>query len=327
MLKPVYPFFLHSIYVRLVSPFSQFFTAVLDQYGIQALHLQPNSILLLSACVFFLVVDSSNVLLKAGKKVENFRNRSVFMSLEDANPRLEEPKGLSEKTSAWSLVKLSHPRVALVLECFSRDISTKRLTGGMIVQKFLPQRLAPLQAHSRPLWEYRSGDDELRLRSQDLPTEDLSRVVAILLGGDPSDLLGALGPLYRRDDQDGLVTAMHVFNERGILPAEGSGPVEVSSGNTSGEGNSREDRRRLPGERTFPSQVILLRKLEDDDATDAAPAGASSHPTRTSRGPVWTPRAMRSACVLASQKLGAEPSPTHPASVGRKPKAPGSPPP
>ncbi|KAI5016582.1 hypothetical protein ZWY2020_006433 [Hordeum vulgare] len=104
------------------------------------------------------------------KKVENFSHRWVLMSLKDANPWLEEPKGLPEKTSAWSSAKFSDPRAMPILERFSHDISAKRMTGGMIVKELLAQRLAPLQAHSRPLWDYRAGDNELRLRSQDLPT-------------------------------------------------------------------------------------------------------------------------------------------------------------
>ncbi|KAE8766658.1 hypothetical protein D1007_62085 [Hordeum vulgare] len=219
----VYPFFIQRIYSRLVPPFSQFFSDVLDHYGIQALRLQPNSILLLSvfsfsceafvglqplvallrhffsmrlhddahlsACISFVAAQSGNMLLKARKKVENFRHRWILMCLMDANPRLEEPK-----------------------------------------------RLAPLQAHSRPLWEYRAGDNELRLRSRDLSSMDLSRVFAIFLGGDPGDLPETLGLLYHHDNRTDLVAPMPVFNERGQLPAEGSGPVEVSSGDTSGEG-------------------------------------------------------------------------------------------
>ncbi|KAE8812374.1 hypothetical protein D1007_10739 [Hordeum vulgare] len=177
-----------SVFVGLVPPFSLFFIAILNHYGIQALHLQPNSILLLSvfafyfeafvgvrpslalfrhffsmclhddahlsACVSFIAAQSGNLLLKVGKKVENFIHCRVLMSLKDANPRLEEPKGQPEKTSAWSVAKLSNPRAAPILERFSRDISAKRLTGGMIVKEFLAQRLLPLQAHSRPLWDY-----------------------------------------------------------------------------------------------------------------------------------------------------------------------------
>ena len=37
--KIVYPFFLHNIFSGLVPPFSEFFTAILEYYGIQALHL------------------------------------------------------------------------------------------------------------------------------------------------------------------------------------------------------------------------------------------------------------------------------------------------
>ena len=163
-----FPFFLHSVYSGLVPPFSRFFYAVLHHYGLHALHIHPNSILLLSifafyceafvgvrpsmpllrhffslrmhdptqrsGCVSFVLVHKNNMLMRDGKKVENFRHHWVLMSLKDAKPRLEEPKGLPEKTSAWSSAKLSDPRAMPVLERFFRDISAKRLTGGMIVK-------------------------------------------------------------------------------------------------------------------------------------------------------------------------------------------------
>ncbi|KAE8767188.1 hypothetical protein D1007_61493 [Hordeum vulgare] len=175
--KAVYPFFLHSIFAGLIPPFSAFFTAIPNHYGIHALHLQANSILILSvfafyceafvgvqpsvalfrhffslrihdgaqrsACVSFVAVQSDNVLLEAGKNVENFRHRWVFMDLKDVNPRLELPKGLPEKTSAWSSAKLSDPWAEPVLERFSCEISARKLTSGMIVKEFLVQRLAP----------------------------------------------------------------------------------------------------------------------------------------------------------------------------------------
>ncbi|KAE8777545.1 hypothetical protein D1007_49656 [Hordeum vulgare] len=304
----VYPFFLHNIYAGLVPPFSRFFTAIFDHYGIQALHLQPNSILLLSvfafyceafvgvhpsvallrhffslrlhddahlsACVSIVAAQSGNMLLMVGKKVDNFRHCWVHMFLKDANPRLEEPEELPEKTSPWSSANLSDPPVVPVLECFSCDISAKRLTGGMIVKKFLAQCLAPLQAHSRPVWEYRAGDDKLGLRYRDLPTEDLSRAVPIFLGGDPGDLTEALGPLYRRDSRVDLVAVMPIFNERGLLPVEGSGPVEVSSGDTSGEGDSGNTVDDRATSVPVLSQSVLLRELEDDDAIGLSRPGA-----------------------------------------------------
>ncbi|KAE8799935.1 hypothetical protein D1007_24632 [Hordeum vulgare] len=139
------------------------------------------------------------------------------------------------------------------------------------------------------MWEYWAGDDGvvailLGGDPGDLPTEDLSRVVAILLGGDPGDLPDALGPLYRRDDRADLVAAMRVFNKMGLLQAKGSGPVEVSSGGTSGEGDSERTIDDRPASMPLPSQSILLRELEDDDASVVPPAGTSSRPTRSSRG-------------------------------------------
>ncbi|KAE8781228.1 hypothetical protein D1007_45549 [Hordeum vulgare] len=266
--KAVYPLFLHSVFAGLVPSFFSFFTAILNHYGIQALQLQPNSILLLSvfafycesfigmrpsvalfrhffslrvhddahlsACVSFVASQRGNFLLKAGKKLENCMHRWVLISLKDADPRLEMPKGLPEKTSACKSEKRSDPRAVPILECFSRDISAKRLTSGMILKEFLAQCITPLQAYSRPLWHYQSGDDKLRLRSQDLRDDELNRAVATLLGGDPSDLPEALGPLYHLDDRADLITALPAFDERGLFPAEGFGPVEVSTDDTFG---------------------------------------------------------------------------------------------
>ena len=48
-----YPFFMSSIVAGLVPPFSDFFYSVLSHYKIHALHLQPNSILLLSIFAFY----------------------------------------------------------------------------------------------------------------------------------------------------------------------------------------------------------------------------------------------------------------------------------
>ncbi|KAE8808454.1 hypothetical protein D1007_15008 [Hordeum vulgare] len=329
--KVMYLLFLHSVLAGLVPPFSSFFTAILNHYGIQALHLQPNSILLLSVfayyneafvgvqllvalfrhffnlhlhddthlstCVSFVAAQSGNLLLKAGKKVNNFRHRWVLLSLKDANPRLEEPKRLPEKTHAWSLAKLSNPRAMTILERFSLDISAKRLTSGMIVKEFLAQRLAPLQAHSRPLGDYRAGDDELRLRSEDLPTEELNRVVAILLAGDP-----------------GALPSPGVCSGRGVI------------GRHLRWGDSEKTVDSCPASAPLPSHAILLRDLEDDDAVGEVSAGISWRPTRASRGPASTLRATRSAWMLASEKLRAVSPSAHPASAGGRSEVSGSPP-
>jgi hypothetical protein len=48
-----FPVFVHSVYAGLVPPFFDFFNAILSHYQIHALHLQPNSVLLLSIFAFF----------------------------------------------------------------------------------------------------------------------------------------------------------------------------------------------------------------------------------------------------------------------------------
>ena len=48
-----FPFFMSSVVAGLVPPFSDFFYEVLGHYRLQALHLHPNSILLLSIFAFY----------------------------------------------------------------------------------------------------------------------------------------------------------------------------------------------------------------------------------------------------------------------------------
>ncbi|KAE8792489.1 hypothetical protein D1007_32958 [Hordeum vulgare] len=53
LVRFAYPFFLHSVYVGLVPPFHALFYTTLSHYQILALHLQPNSGLLLSIFPFY----------------------------------------------------------------------------------------------------------------------------------------------------------------------------------------------------------------------------------------------------------------------------------
>ena len=48
-----YPLFVSAIFAGLVPPFSEFFLDVLRQYNLQALHLHPNSVLLLAIFAYY----------------------------------------------------------------------------------------------------------------------------------------------------------------------------------------------------------------------------------------------------------------------------------
>jgi hypothetical protein len=48
----VQPFFLFSVFAGLVPPFSPFFLAILETYGIQAIHLHPKFVTLLAVFAY-----------------------------------------------------------------------------------------------------------------------------------------------------------------------------------------------------------------------------------------------------------------------------------
>jgi hypothetical protein len=48
----VQPFFLFSVFARMVPPFSPFLLAILETYGIQVIHLHPKSIALLAVFAY-----------------------------------------------------------------------------------------------------------------------------------------------------------------------------------------------------------------------------------------------------------------------------------
>ena len=105
-------------------PFSDFFYEVLDHFGLQALHLHPNSVLILSifayyceaylgvmpsvallrhffflrltgghisGCANFIAAGQDNSISNTGKRVDNIRAKWVMMSAKCAHPRLELP--------------------------------------------------------------------------------------------------------------------------------------------------------------------------------------------------------------------------------------------
>src|SRR3954470_11503758 len=114
-----YPLFVSSITAGLVPPFSEFFLAVLRHYNLQALHLHPNSILLLaifayyceahvgvqpsvallrhyfylrtskgspSVCAGFVACGSSMAISNPGKRIEGFRSKWVLVDAGCVDP-------------------------------------------------------------------------------------------------------------------------------------------------------------------------------------------------------------------------------------------------
>ncbi|KAE8810957.1 transposon unclassified [Hordeum vulgare] len=149
LMKNAHPF-IQNIYAGLVPPFSDFFYDILSLYQIRALHLQPNSVLLLavsalyckafmrvrpsvtlfrhffslgfttqgqrSTCVSFVDVVGSGTCLKAEKKVEGYRNHLVFMDARQESSLLATPLGPPEQTPKCIHKKLIDPMAGPILE-------------------------------------------------------------------------------------------------------------------------------------------------------------------------------------------------------------------
>ena len=78
-----------------------------------------------------------------------------------------------------------------------------KLTGATLLREFLTQRVAPLQAHSHPLWMLDRTDDKLCLSPAALADEDLAAALRFLVGEDVEGREGPPVPLFLRDDWDG----------------------------------------------------------------------------------------------------------------------------
>ena len=116
-----YPLFVRAIAAGLVPPFSEFFFSVLRHYNLQALHVHPNSVLLLvifayyceahvgvkpsvallrhyfslrvsrgspSACASFVAYGGTIAISKLGKRIEGFRSKWVLVDAGRVHPRL-----------------------------------------------------------------------------------------------------------------------------------------------------------------------------------------------------------------------------------------------
>ena len=119
-----YPFFVSAIAAGLVPPFSEFFFSVLRHYKLQALHLHPNSVLLLSifayyyeaylgvmpsvallrhffflrvsethisGCANFVACGKANSISSTGERADNIRSKWVMMDSKHAHSCLVLP--------------------------------------------------------------------------------------------------------------------------------------------------------------------------------------------------------------------------------------------
>ena len=152
---------------------------------------------------------------------------------------LELPTEFPSSGKGWLSEKITNPSLRPLMKKMEDDLKNEKLTMAMIVKEFMMQRLAPLQAHSRPIWELMGDDDKLRLCSGMLPSTDLDLTSSILLEMMPADLPVAHLPLYRRPDKAEQLEAVSGYVE---VAAPAPATVDVSSG---GEEESKDEEKTL----------------------------------------------------------------------------------
>ena len=76
------------------------------------------------------------------------------------------------------------PRFAFVQRRF-QSLRALDVTAPKVVKEFLQRRIAPLQRHSRRMWDFAGYKDRMRLQEEDLAPEALRTVLRVLTG-DPS---------------------------------------------------------------------------------------------------------------------------------------------
>jgi hypothetical protein len=167
-----------------------------------------------------------------------------------------------------------------LLKKMTAELTTGKLTGALLAREFVRQRLAPLQARSRPLWTFRGAGDELSLHPAAMTDEELSKVVHVLLDKDPGGLPEGVIPLYDRADGAAVAAAQPVFDARGLVPPVSSHapPPSASSSNGSdeGEGDDSEATHDEVEAASPPRRDRPLRDLPDDDEAGGRLAKESS---------------------------------------------------
>ena len=101
------------------------------------------------------------------------------------------------------------------------------MTTLMTVKEFVKQRLAPLQLHSRPMWDFTGAGDPMRLQEPSLAGNTLSMVLKLLTGEpEPADLPGDGCLLYLCSNKETFARKMPLFDEWWLLPEGIEGPRE-----------------------------------------------------------------------------------------------------
>ena len=168
-----------------------------------------------SGCASFLALkgmEDGIINLRVAKKVEGYQQRWVYMDARQTNRLLMIPTDPAEKITVWGHEKLTDPRMEPVLERMAARQAAS-LSGTAVVREYLRRRIAPLQQHSHPVWEYSGVDDAMRLRPGGLGSDALDGALAILLNTLSAEAPEGVLPLFRYPKKEELVKVMPLFDQ------------------------------------------------------------------------------------------------------------------
>ncbi|KAE8770440.1 hypothetical protein D1007_57802 [Hordeum vulgare] len=232
METPTVPLHIHALLSGVLSPFSRFFIAVLPHSQIHALHLDPGSLVLLSAfgflCEAFVGVTPSiallfhffslelvseeqcsgcaslktaNALIPGALDIElipeamGFRRQWVQVDTAEAGVLFQPSLAPATPNQEWGCEQFNDPRLTPVLTRLGK-LKRAGVTMAMVVREFICRWIAPLQRHSHPMWANAEPSDPMRTQVLPLSPHVLHELLRRLTGDDPDELPQNGLPLY-----------------------------------------------------------------------------------------------------------------------------------
>ena len=182
-----------------------------------------------SGCVSFFAVPetaASGIDFSLPSPEARFRERWLYVDVGVPNPLLSHPTSPAVPHAGWDHEVLASPRLAFVWRRF-QSLRALNVTAPKVVKEFLQCRIAPLQRHSRRMWDFAGHRDRMRLQEEDLAPEVLRTVLRVLTGDPfPGSLRSNGILLYLCSGRADFVRQMPNFDEWGLRPAGFMGPCE-----------------------------------------------------------------------------------------------------
>ena len=161
------------------------------------------------------------------KKVENFRQRWIFIDTKVKNSLLDVPEAPPRKWARWASEGFEGPKLDVVYECLW-GLRDARLTGQMVAKDFTRCHIAPLQWHSVPMWMYTGLEDRMRLCVDNFAPEVLNKVMETLFSSAaiPAPAADDARPLFTFGEETVREhrSCLPKFDEWGIVPEGHRGP-------------------------------------------------------------------------------------------------------